>query len=94
MKRYLLVFIFLLCSTISFAQAQDVKLTVSGQGKTEEEAVNNALRLAVEEAYGVFVSANSNILNDEVVKDEIATISSGNIKSFKLLSSYILPNSV
>ena len=55
---------------------------MTGDGETKEEATNNALRSAVEQAFGVFVSANTEILNDELVKDEIATVSSGNIKSY------------
>ena len=30
----------------------------------------------------VFVSSNTEILNDELLKDEIVSVSSGNIKSF------------
>ena len=33
-----------------------------------------ALRSAIEQAFGTFVSANTTILNDEVVKDEIARL--------------------
>ena len=51
-----------------------------------------ALRSAIEQAYGTFVSSNTAILNDELVKDEIVTLSFGNIKSFKELSSEALPN--
>ena len=64
----------------------DVTLTVVGSGKTIEEAKTNALRSAIEQAYGAFVSSNTEILNDEIVKDEIVSISSGNIKEFKILS--------
>ena len=55
---------------------------MTGEGVKKEEATNRALRSAVEQAFGVFVSANTEILNDEMIKDEIATISSGNIKSY------------
>ena len=61
-----------------------VTLTVVGSGKTIEEAKTNALRSAIEQAYGVFVSSNTEILNDELIKDEIVSISSGNIKEFKI----------
>lgn len=64
------------------AQPSEVTLVVTGEGSTKEEATNNALRSAVEQAFGVFVSSNTEILNEEIVKDEIATISSGNIKSY------------
>lgn len=65
------------------AQPKEVTLVVTGEGATKEDATNNALRSAVEQAFGVFVSASTEILNDDIIKDEIATISSGNVKSFK-----------
>ena len=91
MNKLSLLFFALL--TICNVSAQEtVKLTVSGQGATKEEATANALRSAIEQSFGVFVSANTQILNDEVVKDEIATIASGNIKEFKELGCITLPN--
>lgn len=84
-KVILIVFAFVLHLCLA-AQPKEVSLVVIGEGPTKEEATNNALRSAVEQAFGVFVSANTEILNDEVVKDEIATISSGNIKSYKLIA--------
>lgn len=70
----------------------DITLVVSAMGQTTEEATKMALRSAIEQAYGTFVSANTTILNDELVKDEIVTLSLGNIKSYKELSSEVLPN--
>lgn len=75
------------------AQNKDeVTLVVSADGATKEEATKVALRSAIEQAYGTFVSANTTILNDEMVKDEIVTISNGNIKQYKEIASVILPN--
>ena len=89
-KLTLLLFAML---TICSASAQEtVKLTVSGQGATKEEATANALRSAIEQSFGVFVSANTQILNDEVVKDEIATVASGNIQEYKELGCITMPN--
>lgn len=64
----------------------EVTLVVFGKAVDSEKATAVALRSAIEQAYGVFVSANTTILNDVLVKDEIVTISSGNIKSYKVLS--------
>ena len=86
MKRYLLIALAFLSTLCLAAQPKEVSLIVTGEGATKEEATNNALRSAVEQAFGVFVSANTEILNDELIKDEIATISSGNVKSFKEIS--------
>lgn len=63
-----------------------VTLVTSGTGSTKEEATRNALRNAIEQAFGTFVSANTEVLNDELIKDEITTVSTGNVKSYKELS--------
>ena len=67
--------------------SKTVKLVVSGEGETKEEAVKVALRSAIEQAFGTFVSSNTDVLNDDIVKDEIATVSSGNIQGYKELST-------
>ena len=64
----------------------EIALIVSGKAIDSEKATSIALRSAIEQAYGTFVSANTTILNDDLVKDEIVTISNGNIKSYKVLS--------
>ena len=69
-----------------------VSLVVSGTGQTKEEAVKNALRSAIEQAFGSFVSANTEVLNDDLVKDEIVTVSSGNVLHYKELYSTSIGN--
>lgn len=63
-----------------------IALVTSGNGDTKEEAIKNALRSALEQTYGAFVSSNSQVVNDELVKDEIVSISTGNILSYEELS--------
>ena len=70
----------------------DVTLVVSGDGANKEEATKVALRSAIEQVYGTFVSANTSIVNDELTKDEIVTISSGNIKSYEEIESLSTDN--
>ena len=67
---------------------KNVELVVTGDGDTKEKAVQTALRSAIEQAFGTFVSSNTQILNDELMKDEITTVSSGNIRDYKILSEY------
>lgn len=47
----------------------EVSLVVSADGTSKTEAVNNALRSAIEQTFGTFVSANTEILNDQLVKE-------------------------
>ena len=70
----------------------DVTLVVSDNGANKEEATKVALRSAIEQVYGTFVSANTSIVNDELTKDEIVTISSGNIKSYEEIESLSTEN--
>ncbi len=70
----------------------EVTLVVSADGATKDEATKTALRSAIEQAYGTFVSANTTILNDELVKDEIVTVASGNIKNYKEIASNFMPD--
>ena len=68
-----------------------VTLIVSADGSTKDEATKIALRSAIEQTYGTFVSNNTTILNDELVKDEIVTVSSGNIVEYKEISCEQMP---
>ena len=90
--RKLLLSIMAACTVLVTSASETITLTVNGQGATKEIAVANALRSAIEQAFGVFVSANTEILNDNLVKDEIATISSGNIQSYQEISCVNMPN--
>lgn len=77
------------------AYAQDdktVTLVVSGQGKTQDEAKQNALRSAIEQAFGAFISSKTEILNDNLIKDEVVSITNGNVKNFEDISDLLLPN--
>lgn len=79
-------------SSAQKTSTDEVTLVVSADGMTKDEATKAALRSAIEQAYGTFVSANTTLLNDELVKDEIVTVSSGNIKKYNELSSSVMPD--
>lgn len=82
----------LLVTHVAAAQNPDTyTLTVCGDGSTLEEATTNALREAVGQAYGVYVSSDTAILNDEIVRDEIGALSSGNILDYKQLAHTTTP---
>jgi hypothetical protein len=75
--------------------AQDdktVTLTVSGSGKTLEESKTNALRSAIEQAFGTFISSKTEILNDNLVKDEIVSVANGNVQKYDVVSQVEIPN--
>ena len=88
----------LLLLTLAFtinANAQNEKtvtLVVSGQGKTQDEAKQKALRSAIEQAFGTFISSKTEILNDKLVKDEIVSVTNGNIEKFDVISEIQIPD--
>ena len=95
MKKLLSFVAAVLFAATTFAkegELKDVTLVTNGSGKTKQEAVNLALRSALEQTFGTFVSANTQIVNDKLTKDEIVSISTGNIKNYKELSSAVLPS--
>ena len=55
--------------------SQNVSLICYGEGSTHEEAIRNAIRNALEQTYGTLVSSNTKIVNDELMSDEIASMS-------------------
>ena len=88
-----LIFI-LLATTNAFTQTdeKDVSITASGSGKTLEDAKEAALRSATEQAFGAFISSKTEMFNDQVVADQMASVSSGNIKSYEVLNESQLPD--
>ena len=94
MRKNILLILLIFCQLSVFSQNDDktVTLIVSGQGQTQDVAKQSALRNAIEQAFGVFISSKTEILNDELIKDEIVSISNGNIKSFEIVSETKLPS--
>jgi hypothetical protein len=88
----LLILFFTLFLHFKIIAQESVTLTVTGQGSTANEAKLSAFRSAIEQAFGVFISSNSKILNDSLIKDEIVSISNGNIETYEILSEIQLPN--
>ena len=98
-RLFMLIFLlatFIANGQISKTETEDKEnivtvVTVSG-GETKSEAIKFALRDALEQSYGAFISSNTKILNDEIYTDEIVSISSGNIKDYEIISELQLPN--
>ena len=92
MKKLLLLLALAFSITANAQDDKTVTLVVNGQGKTTEEATGYALRSAIEQAFGAFISSKTEVLNDKLISDEIVSISNGNIQRFELLSTQTLPN--
>jgi hypothetical protein len=92
MKRLILIVVLALSINVYAEDDKTVTLVVSGQGKTQDEAKQNALRSAIEQAFGTFISSKTEILNDNLLNDEVVSITNGNIQSFKILKENQLPD--
>ena len=92
MKKSLLLIALFFSLIINAQEDKSVILTVTGTGKTIEEAKNNALRSAIEQAFGAFISSKTEILNDNLVKDEIVSVANGNIQKVEVISEVEIPN--
>lgn len=78
-------------TTKPISDDKTVTLTVSATGKTLEEAKLNALRSAIEQAFGAFISSKTEILNDKLVKDEIVSVANGNVEKYDIISQVEVP---
>jgi len=94
MKSLIFIFVFVFSYQITLSQDTDkvVIITVSGNGKTQDEAKQSAFRSAIEQAFGAFISSKTEILNDKLVADQISSVANGNIKSFTILNESQLPD--
>ena len=92
MKKLLIILLIFQSITIFAQEDKTVTLTVSGTGKTLEEAKTNALRSAIEQAFGAFISSKTEILNDNLVKDEIVSVANGNVQKYDIVSQVELQN--
>ena len=92
MKKLIFLFLLIAIDFCGFSQDdKTVTLTVSAQGKTKDEAKKNALRSAIEQAFGAFISSKTEILNDELIKDEIISVANGNIQKYEIISEVKIP---
>jgi hypothetical protein len=94
LKLFILSLLFSVFHQTAIAQDANktVTITVSGSGKTQYEAKQVALRSAIEQAFGAFISSKTEILNDNLVKDEIVSVTNGNIQKFDVLSEVQIPD--
>lgn len=59
------------------------KIVTTGMGVTPEAAVKDALRSAVEMVVGAVVNSETRIANDEIISDEILTLSHGFVRKYE-----------
>ena len=96
-NTFIILLCFLALSTTIMAQSDEEMITLEalegekkvitdGYGASPELALEQALHNAVEQAAGAYVSSITEIENDEIIKDEILSLSHGFIKEHRKLS--------
>lgn len=70
-----------------------VKLTVSANGNSYEQAVTNALKSSIEQVFGAFITTKTVIANDSLLKDELVSVSAGNVENYNIVSKYKVSDS-
>lgn len=64
-----------------------IETTAVGEGRTRQEAVNNAIRAAVEQALGNMVKSQTQVSQGKLVWDRIASASAGYVKSHEVIAA-------
>lgn len=81
-------YVTLIFQGIYFSMSESVpeEITVSskGVGNTQNEAVEAALNSAVQKAVGVLVLSEQSVRNDQVIRNLVASYSSGVVNSYKI----------
>jgi len=93
-KKLLLLFA---CSTLHNSligqnPARTATVLGIGIGEMKVQAKEAALRDAIEQAFGAFISTKTEVVNNQIVKDEINSIANGNILSYSVTSESFINN--
>ena len=68
------------------AAARAMETTAIGEGQTRQEAINNGIRVAVEQALGTLVKSDTQVSQGKLVWDRIASASAGYVKKYDVLA--------
>lgn len=95
MNRLIIILVLLSISTINIFAEEPQKIQiviVSGVGVNADKAKQNAIRNAVEQVVGSYLSSETIVKNNQVLKDEILSYSGGYVKDLKIISQEMNPD--
>ena len=90
--KYFYLIIFLFSVSIYSQNSDEIQIQTNGYGANENEAIMDALKMAVENAYGVFINSSTTIINDQLIQDEIKSLGKGNIIDYTIISQSKINN--
>ncbi len=71
---------------LSLGRAETLNVTSVGLGKDRQEALDSALREAVSQTLGSLIISETQINNNQVIKDKILSYSSGYVAKYEILN--------
>jgi hypothetical protein len=79
----------MLYNSVSFAEEPEKieKVVVTGMGVDADKARQNAIRNAVEQVIGAYVSSDTMVQDSQLIKDEILSYSGGYVKESRVIST-------
>lgn len=94
LQLFLILFLMGLCISYVFSQQSYTEITAKGvasvlagdKGLARDQAIDDALRNAVEEGLGTFVQSTTMVENYQVISDNILTWSNGYVKNYQIIS--------
>jgi len=89
-KQIIFFLFFFLLFAPPLTQAKSI--TATGMGSSSEEAINDALRSAVEQVVGTLVSSETLTENLQLVRDQVLSTSRGYVNGFEILEQKRQPN--
>jgi len=72
--------------TLLAAAAWGIQTTAIGEGRSRQEAINNGLRTAVEQALGTMMSSYTAVKDGKLLQDKITSASAGYVKNYDVLA--------
>ncbi len=88
MSKYILT-ISLLSFYTHLLNGQSLTIDAKGFGSSCKEAKNDALRNAINTAYGSVIYSKTEISNDNLVSDDITMLTSGNVMNYEVIEDCI-----
>lgn len=87
-KRKGWVFLLVAVLVLSFLSSVSwaIETTAVGEGRTRQEAVNNAIRAAVEQVLGTMVKSQTQVSQGKLIWDRIASASAGYVKNYDVIA--------
>ena len=79
---------------VSNGEVAGSTVTASGQGIDAAEALQNALKAAVEQAVGILVDAQTIVINEKQIEEEILTFSSGYVERYDKVTESKAPSGI